>query len=742
MTVAPSAAEPSSSGPCFYEDRPTRWFLIASVTWAMVAAFGGGLLALLLVSPKLFYELGEPAQHFSFGRIYPTQIQVLLYGFIGNGFFAFVYYAVQRLTATRLALAPLALVHWFVWQAMLVAVAVTSIQLHTQGRSFGWMQWPLDLLLVATWWLLLTPVIAITIARRDAGSRISPPLWFALAAILAIPVLQLLNNVTLAFDNADSPSAYVGIQDMMVQWWSSRGIASFWMTVPAVAVLYYLVPRLSQGKLFSYRLTALHFWSIVLLGCWGGNFQWHLTALPEWADSLAMFAGLLLWLGCLAGAYNLWRSLPKSVRRSDRSTSLRLTTAAVLCYAIYSIDSLYMSFKGFASSTQFTDWASGNQLLALLGVSGLSFIAFALATLPSLYSVTVDDRRGTWLRWLAVEGVAIQVIALYVAGRIQAYSWNDLNDLGRLEHAEFVTALGWVRPLWIIAFVGSACWLLAIAGWALLTIQTMLSGSRSPSAIPVATPKVPDPETVASPLAGAPVLGFAVAFEQWVQMAWHAALERNQSRLVRRISIGILAGTGLFWLPSWLYRGASVEAAAVSKDAFTQGPYTELERMGRDIYIREGCASCHTQASRPLVAEVLRYGDFSRATDYREDQPVQVGFRRVGPDLSQEGGRRTSWWHWKHLEHPQSETPESVMPAFDHLLNEPMNFADNPLLEPQAQRIAADIVGEGGPVMYGDRLLIQSRGLALIAYLQRLGVVDTADVAVGEAASASTDIEE
>ena len=164
--------------------------------------------------------------------------------------------------------------------------------------------------------------------------------------------------------------------------------------------------------------------------------------------------------------------------------------------------------------------------------------------------------------------------------------------------------------------------------------------------------------------------------------------------------------------------GDYVDAAAIAAP-----PYTDLERMGREIYVREGCVSCHTQAARPLVPEVLRYGDYSRPEDYAGERPTQIGFRRVGPDLAKEGGRRTSLWHWSHLENPQSQSPLSVMPAFDYLLSQPLNADDNPAMLKQAESIAADIVGQGGPVIYGDDLLMNSRGIALIAYLQRLGVI-------------------
>jgi len=170
-----------------------------------------------------------------------------------------------------------------------------------------------------------------------------------------------------------------------------------------------------------------------------------------------------------------------------------------------------------------------------------------------------------------------------------------------------------------------------------------------------------------------------------------------------------------------LYRGKPRDVAFV-----TQSPYTDLELQGREIYVREGCVSCHTQASRPLLPEVLRYGEYSRASDYAFDRPTQLGFRRVGPDLAREGGRQTSFWHWKHLENPQSESPQSVMPSFEHLLKQTLEVGENESIASQAQAVAADIVGAGGPVIFGDNLLMNSRGVALIAYLQRLGVVTKA----------------
>ncbi|MGV3484164.1 MAG: cbb3-type cytochrome c oxidase subunit II [Planctomycetaceae bacterium] len=725
MTVISAADEPR-----WYEDRPVRWFLVVAAVWAVVAAVGSLVLATLLVMPKLFYDLGDTAQHFSFGRLYPTQMQLVVYGVLGNGFFGFAYYAVQRLEKVRLALTPLAMLHWFVWQGLIIVATIAAVRLQTEGRWLSWMEWPLDLWLVAIWVLLFAPVIAATLAHRQAGLRLSAPLWFVLAVMLAIPLLYLINNLA-----TQEGSIYVGVQDAMLQWWTGRGLVTYWMTVPAVAMLYYLVPKLGDGRLHSHRLTVIHFWSIVLLGVWGGNFQWHLTVVPEWADSLGMFVGLLLWWGCLAGAYNLWLSLNHSAPRRGPLAARSLATAAVACYAIYSLDSAYMSLKSSSATTQFTDWATANQLLAILGVSGLALIAFSLECTAHSPATSPTSVRGNWIRHLAIVGTAIQVIALYIAGCTQAFAWNHLNELGRLEQPEFVTAIEWVQPFWWLAAIGAAIWLIAMLAW-LGRLAGAMSSRAAPScdrALRASQPvALQEPVEAPSRLVDAPVLAAAVKLEHWKQLVWHASLERRPRALATRVALLMLPGILLIWLPSFLYRGNAADTAA----ALT-APYTDLERIGREIYVREGCVSCHTQASRPLVAEVQRYGDYSRPEDYAGDRPTQIGFRRVGPDLSKEGGRQTSFWHWKHLENPQSESPLSVMPAFDYLLDQPLDAEDNPAILKQAESLAADIVGQGGPVLYGDRLLMNSRGIALVAYLQRLGVTQS-PAAPGDAAVAAT----
>jgi cytochrome c oxidase cbb3-type subunit I/II len=182
-------------------------------------------------------------------------------------------------------------------------------------------------------------------------------------------------------------------------------------------------------------------------------------------------------------------------------------------------------------------------------------------------------------------------------------------------------------------------------------------------------------------------------------------------------------------------------------------PYTALEVAGRDIYVREGCYTCHSQMIRPMRAEVLRYGEWTRAGEYAYDHPFQLGSRRMGPDLQRVGGKYPDAWHYEHMRDPRSTSPGSVMPSYAWLHRESYDPADI-----QASMRALRKVG----VPYSDQqidgapaaMAAQAQGIverlkqaniaaepdkdivALIAYLQRLGKDGRAAIAAQKTTAA------
>ncbi len=171
----------------------------------------------------------------------------------------------------------------------------------------------------------------------------------------------------------------------------------------------------------------------------------------------------------------------------------------------------------------------------------------------------------------------------------------------------------------------------------------------------------------------------------------------------------------------------------------TVTPYTPLELTGRDIYIREGCVSCHSQMIRPFRDELERYGDYSKPGESIYERPFLWGSKRTGPDLARVGGKYPDLWHVRHMENPRSTSPSSLMPKYDWLLSRDLDLQSVPAkmkalrslgtpytdteiagaiddASAQAAHVARNVESSGGPTGLASKEIV-----AVVAYLQRLG---------------------
>ena len=193
----------------------------------------------------------------------------------------------------------------------------------------------------------------------------------------------------------------------------------------------------------------------------------------------------------------------------------------------------------------------------------------------------------------------------------------------------------------------------------------------------------------------------------------HDLIERNQALMIVLVILVVAVG-GLVEIVPLSFMKSVTEPVAGLK------PYTALQTVGRDIYVREGCYNCHSQMIRPFRAEVERYGHYSTAGEFVYDHPFQWGSKRTGPDLHRVGGRYSDDWHRIHLINPRQVVPESNMPGYPWLAKTPANAAD---IESRLRALRR--VG----VPYTDAEIAAARGElkdktemdALIAYLQVLG---------------------
>jgi cytochrome c oxidase cbb3-type subunit 2 len=198
-------------------------------------------------------------------------------------------------------------------------------------------------------------------------------------------------------------------------------------------------------------------------------------------------------------------------------------------------------------------------------------------------------------------------------------------------------------------------------------------------------------------------------------LSLHQKLENNLGLLIFGILFVSAIGGLVQILPS-LAQDSLKTPAANTRD------YTAVELVGRDIYVREGCSVCHSQQIRPLLAEVKRYGPYSRAGEFVYDRPFQWGSKRTGPDLHRIGGKYSNAWQRMHLIDPRAVVANSIMPAYPWLAERPASAAGNV----QASMRALQRLGHPYDDAAIDAAAKQLEGLmevdALVAYLQKLGV--------------------
>ncbi len=730
-----------------YQDSVVRLFLIATVGWAIVSIALGLVANLLLSIPSLFENLRIDLQPYvAFAKFNALQLNLMLFAFAANAVFTGVYYSLQRLCKVSLWSSALAFAHFILWQALVIALAIALVQ-GSQGRVFLGVAWPIEIGFAVVWILFFGLNLVMTILnRRERYMYVS--VWFYLASVLTVGLLLVSNCFEFPMGDWNRVSLFAGVQDAVRQSWFTNGIVSFLVTIPFLGFVYYFVPKSVDRPLFSYKLSIVHFWSIVLLTICCGSKLLHYTPIPEWASTLGMLCGLILWMPSWAGVVNGLFTVAGSWQKVKELSALRFMIVGLVIYGWTSLESSLLSIKGLEAIVHYTDWEIAHAQAVQLGWIGFMTCGMIYWLLPRLYPVRVANSSLSQLHfWVASVGLLLIVVPGYLAGAVQAQKWSQLSELGRLQYS-FFESLEAVLPFWWMRSLGFVVYLLGLFILGANVLSALVLGpSRNESTLLSALSRdqadLESPVT-ASTLVGKPVLEMASKIDEWSKLEWHRRLERQPVRFLLLIGLAICVLSFLQLFPILAFKSSVPEIASVQ-------PYTPLELVGRDIYVSQGCQNCHSQTVRPLVHESQMYGAISQGGEFAFDRPIQWGNRRIGPDLARKGGGvQSSLWHWRHLENPPVMTPKSVMPAFQFLHESKLKFDDlgkkiavlaelgtpydltlendqtiankfEVQAKKQAEVIAAEIIGQGGPVAYKGTLIKETSAIALIAYIQRLG---------------------
>ncbi len=735
-----------------YDDGIVRKFALATMVWAGVATLAGLWIALLLVMPEWTFGIAEN----SFGRLRPLHTNAAIFAFAGNGIFAAVYYSTQRLCKARMFSDTLSKLHFWGWQLVIVAAAITLPLGITQSKEYAELEWPIDLLIAVVWVGFFGVNFFMTLKhRRERHMYVA--LWFYIATIITVAILHVFNNLVAPVGLWESYPLYAGVQDAFMQWWYGHNAVAFFLTTPFLGLMYYFLPKAAGRPVFSYKLSIIHFWSLVFIYIWAGPHHLHYTALPVWASSVGMVFSVMLWMPSWGGMINGLLTLRGAWHKVAQDPVLKFFVVGITFYGMSTFEGPMLSIKSVNGLSHYTDWTIAHVHAGALGWNGMMTFGMLYWLLPKLFQTKLySDKMATWHFWLGTVGILLYIVPIYVAGLTQGLMWRAFDDAGNLAYPDFVETVKAITPMWWARVVGGAVF---IAGIVLMFVNAFLTWTKRP-------PKYDEPVIHAAPLTGeyddapAPesrvknIAGFAMKIDVWQQAAWHRIWERLPLKFTVMVTFAVLLASAFEIIPTFLIR-SNVPTIATVK------PYTPLELIGRDIYVNEGCYNCHSQMIRPIFSETERYGEYSKPGEFVYDRPFQWGSRRIGPDLAREGGKQSHLWHLRHFRDPEATTPDSAMPAYEYLERTELNFASIPdrvqaaawlgapydaeltaaedMARLQAKEIVAQLVEQGGPdrvffdpadaanpAAYDDDSkfvrLEQTHVIALIAYVQRVGV--------------------
>ncbi|WP_325202565.1 cytochrome-c oxidase, cbb3-type subunit I [Flavobacterium sp.] len=629
----------------YYDNKIVKKFLYATIVFGVVGMLVGLLVAVLY----LFPGLTDGISWLSYGRLRPLHTNAVIFAFIGNAIFAGVYYSLQRLLKTRMFSDVLSSINFWGWQLIIVAAAVTLPLGYTTSKEYAELEWPIDIAIALIWVVFGINMIMTILRRRERHLYVA--IWFYIATFVTVAVLHIFNSLALPVSGLKSYSVYAGVQDALVQWWYGHNAVAFFLTTPFLGLMYYFIPKAANRPVYSYRLSIIHFWSLIFLYIWAGPHHLLYTALPDWAQNLGVVFSVMLIAPSWGGMINGLLTLRGAWDKVRTEPILKFFVVAITGYGMATFEGPMLSLKNVNAIAHFTDWIVAHVHVGALAWNG--FMTFGLIywliprmTKTNLYSVKLAN----FHFWVGTLGIILYALPLYVAGFTQAQMWKQFNPDGSLVYGNFLETVTAIMPMYAMRAVGGTLYLIGMFVLVYNIVMTIRQG-----------------QSIEDELAEAPELQ-RIAAHRLKGEKFHTWLERKPIQLTVLATVAILIGGIIQIIPTLVVKSNIPTISSVK-------PYTPLELEGRDLYIREGCVGCHSQMIRPFRSEVERYGEYSKSGEYVYDHPFLWGSKRTGPDLFRVGGKYSDNWHFNHMWDPQSTSSGSIMPGYKWLYdNKPMDY--------------------------------------------------------------------
>ncbi len=691
-----------------YDNKIVRNFAFATVTWGAVGMLVGLWIALQLIFPSL-----NITQYFSFGRLRPLHTNAVIFAFVGNGIFMGVYYSLQRLCKARMFSDKLSNIHFWGWQLIIVAAAITLPIGLTQGAEYAELIWPIDIAITLIWVVFGWNMFGTIIKRREKHLYVA--IWFYIATFVTVAVLHIIRSGHLPYSWLQSYSWYAGVQDALVQWWYGHNAVAFFLTTPYLGLMYYFMPKAANRPVYSYRLSIIHFWALIFLYIWAGPHHLLYTALPNWAQSLGVVFSFMLIFPSWGGMINGLLTLRGAWDRVRDDVILKFMVVAITAYGMATFEGPMLSLKSISAVAHYTDWIVAHVHIGALGWNGMLTFGILYWLIPRLYKTNLYSKKlANNHFWLSTLGMLVWTIPMYWAGFQQSSMWKQFTEAGQLKYS-FLETVTYMKPFYAMRSIGGTLYLVGVCFMIYNLYKTVKSG-----------------KLVANEAAEAAALP-----KEYVKQKgehWHRVIERRPIQLMILSLVVILIGGVIELVPTFMVKENVPTIASVK-------PYTPLELQGRDLYVREGCYVCHSQMIRPFRSETERYGEYSKAGEFVYDRPFQWGSKRTGPDLAREGVgnlKKTDGWHFRHFREPTSLSNGSIMPAYLNLLENDLDISNTeakinamrklgvPYQKGYEKQAVTDLVEQSNQIsknLLTDSIQVSPKKevIAIIAYLQRMG---------------------
>jgi cytochrome c oxidase cbb3-type subunit I/II len=412
-----------------YDNAIVKKFAYATMLWGVVGMLVGLWIAFQLILPELNFGIAP----LTFGRLRPLHTNAAIFAFVGNGIFMGVYYSLQRLLKARMFSDVLSNVHFWGWQLIIVAAALTLPFGITSSHEYAELEWPIDIAIALVWVIFGVNMFGTILKRRE--NHLYVAIWFYIATWVTVTMLHIFNNLEIPVTMMKSYPVFAGVQDALVQWWYGHNAVAFFLTTPYLGLMYYFLPKAANRPVFSYRLSIIHFWALIFIYIWAGPHHLLYTSLPDWAQSLGTVFSIMLIAPSWGGMLNGLLTLRGAWDRVRTDPILKFMVVAVTAYGMATFEGPMLSIKSVNAISHYTDWTIGHVHIGTLGWNGFLTFGVLYWLLPRIYNTKLHSvKLANSHFWIGTLGIMFYSIPLYWAGWTQSLMWKQFTPDGLLQY--------------------------------------------------------------------------------------------------------------------------------------------------------------------------------------------------------------------------------------------------------------------------------------------------------------------